>query len=131
MGIFLVGQVAYGFSPGDAQQRETTVGIADTPAVGRGLTQLDIETLERVSAQAMQWALTDTAAELAKVTDTSAITRVVAELQANAVDRALVAKLIKRMERHRWRNYSNHYARACVPIDKIYRPGWKGKMCEG
>ncbi|MDR2890754.1 MAG: hypothetical protein LBV18_04010 [Alistipes sp.] len=117
MGIFLIGHsAAYGSPPGGEKvQHETTTAITVAPAIdaGHGLSASDIETLERASDRAWNQVLADHAAEL----------------QANAVDRVLVAKLTKKMDRHRWRNYSNR--RADPPIYIVYRPGWNRKVCEG
>ena len=128
MGILLVGQIAYASPPGDVEQYETTVGISDTPAVEAGYT-VNIEVLTLVSHWAAAQATLDLRAEISRVTDTTPFDSMIAGLRANAANREIVARLIDEMTVHRWRDYSNRYAG--VPIDMIYRPGWKRKVCEG
>ncbi len=126
MGIFLAGQTAvYGSPPGaENVQYEVAAGRGD----GGILLPEVIATLEAASDRAMQQALAVTAIERAQVMDTSFTTKLIADLRANKVDRKTVARLTKRMDKHRWRDRSNHYAYA--PADKIYRPGWQRKICE-
>ncbi len=129
MGIFLTGlTTAYGSPPGDEKaQYETVIVDAGTPTGAE--ISLNYEALRRASDRAMQEALAATAVERARIMDTSPIWEAVAVLQANAVDRQLVAQLIKKMERHRWRYCSIDYTPGHT--DKIYRPGWNRKVCEG
>ncbi len=124
MGIVLAGAATvYGSPPGaEKAQYELAVDVGHY-----GLSPETVVILEAASERAWQQAWNDTAVERARVMDTLGITQAIAELKANAVNHELVYRLIEDCSVHRWRGLS----KSNVPDNKIYRPGWNRKVCEG
>ncbi len=131
-GLLLVGlAAAHGSSPTlEKVQHETAIATAGTSTPEMGRVEF-IAKLELALERAAQKAWEDTAAERAKVMDTSDIQQMIAELKANTVSRRQVARLSNAMGRrgsvHRWCGCSGRYD----PGNTGYSTEWGRKICEG
>jgi FtsP/CotA-like multicopper oxidase with cupredoxin domain len=128
VGIALTTLTAVYASPPDVGKAQVETVTTDATTTTDVEFSLNYATLKDVSHRAAQKAWDDTAEKRAQIMDTSPIMESVAILRANSVDRQLVAHVMNKMGRYRWResasdNPPDH-------TDKIYRPGWNRKICK-